>query len=351
MKNKDISNIFEVFMCYTGAVIGAGFASGQEIMSFFAPYGKNGILGIFACGVIFFIYGYIVLKKIFLCNINSFNQYFEDIAGRKIATIIQGVSYGFMFASFCVMVSGSGAVSEELFGTEKFGIFFMAVLCFFVFAVGLDGMVAVNAFMAPLIIIGIIAIGIYAVVFESRGAFASHSFLAVTDNFVASSLVYVSYNTVTLIGVLLPLKEKITSLRTALISSLLSGGALALMGALLWIALKVFESDIYAAPVPMLRIAENAGNIMKYVYGAVLYMAMITTAVSSGFALLSFCTKHLPLSRTSIAGIICGVSVPLAYIGFSDLVNKLYRFFGFLGLFVLFAVIFDGLRFKKQKNT
>ena len=29
-----------------GAIIGAGFASGQEIFSFFYSYGKNGIYGI-----------------------------------------------------------------------------------------------------------------------------------------------------------------------------------------------------------------------------------------------------------------------------------------------------------------
>lgn len=350
MTEKNALNVFEIFMCYVGAVIGAGFASGQEIMSFFMPYGKYGLLGICLCGAVFFVYGYSVLKKIFLCDIHSFGEYFEDIAGALAAKLIQCVAYGFMFASFCVMVSGSGAVAEDFFGVSTPGILFMAVLCFFIFAKGVDGMVAVNAVMTPLITVGIIVLGVYAAAFKTADVFAPFGISRITNNFAVSALVYVSYNTVTLIGVFLPLKEKITSLPTALAASALSGGVLAAMGALLWLALSVFKSDIGGAAVPMLKIAENIGAGMKYAYGAVLYMAMITTAASSGFALVSLGERLLPIGRVPISALLCAASVPLAYVGFADLVNKLYRFFGFLGLFVLFAVIFDGARCKKAKK-
>lgn len=350
MKNKGVYGVFEIFMCYVGAVIGAGFASGQEIMSFFIPHGIYGLFGICLCGGVFFAYGYIVLKKIFVCDIRTFAEYFEDIAGKSAARLIQAVAYGFMFASFCVMVSGSGAVAEEFFGAGTAGILFMALLCFFIFARGVGGMVAVNAVMTPLIALGIIALGIYTAVFKSTAAFFAFSASRLTDNFAVSALVYVSYNTVTLIGVFLPLKNKITSLRTAFVSSALSGGVLALMGALLWFAIITFKSELGGASVPMLKIAENAGSIMKYAYGAVLYMAMITTASSSGFALVSLGEKHLPVGRTSISALLCAASVPLAYVGFDNLVNKLYRFFGFLGLFVLFAVLLDGLKLRKYRS-
>lgn len=42
---------------YIGTLIGAGFASGQEIMSFFTIYGKGGLLGIIVVSVFFFILG------------------------------------------------------------------------------------------------------------------------------------------------------------------------------------------------------------------------------------------------------------------------------------------------------
>lgn len=351
MKREEITNIFKIFMCYVGAVIGAGFASGQEIMSFFINYGEAGLAGVVICGALFFAYGFTALNKIYIRDIGSFSGYFADVAGKKTAGFIQVVAYGFMFASFCVMVSGSGAVAEQLFGANTLGIVFMAALCFFVFLKGVDGMVAVNAFMTPLITIGIIAVGLYALVFEHTDVFAGFTADTLTDNFLVSALVYVSYNTVTLIGVLLPLKDHVTSKRVAFFSALLSGGVLALMGAMLWAAMWIFKSELINVDVPMLYIADKAGVIMRYSYAAVLYMAMITTAVSSGFALLSFVKKYVSIGNGTLSAILCISAVPLAYVGFSDLVNKLYRFFGFLGMFVLVMVLLDGIRLKIWKNS
>lgn len=346
MKREEMTNVFKIFMCCVGAIIGAGFASGQEIMSFFINYGEAGIAGMAVCGVLFFVYVYVALKKIYVYNVTSFSGYFQDVAGRLTAKAIQAIAYGFMFASFCVMVSGSGAVADQLFGANTFGIIFMAVLCFFVFLKGVDGMVAVNAIMTPLIIAGIIAVGVFALVFRSSEVFSVAEISHVADNFFTSAIVYVSYNTVTLIGVLIPLKERVTSGRVAFFSGLLSGGVLALMGIMLWMAMWIFRSELVNVDVPMLYIADKAGNIMRYSYAAVLYMAMITTAVSSGFALLSFLKKYIHISNVVLSAVICISAIPLAYVGFADLVNKLYRFFGFLGAFVLAVVLLDALKLK-----
>ena len=350
MNREEMTNIFKIFMCCTGAIIGAGFASGQEIMSFFVNYGKSGIAGVIISGVLFFAYVYVVLKKIRLRNITTFSGYFADVSGKKTAAFIQAVSYGFMFASFCVMVSGSGAVAEQLFGMNTVGIVFMAVLCFVVFLKGVDGMVAVNAVMTPVIIIGILAVGVYALIFKDAAVFADFGVERITDNFFVSAVVYVSYNTVTLIGILLPLKKQMTSGKVAFFSALLSGGMLCSMGLILWSLLWIFKNELVNIGVPMLFIADKGGVIMKGVYAAVLYMAMITTAVSSGFALLDFLNRRLCLNATVLPAIMCAVSVPLAYVGFAELVDKLYRFFGFLGVFVLVLVLLDGIKLKIWKK-
>ncbi|MBR2477177.1 MAG: hypothetical protein IKB50_03460 [Clostridia bacterium] len=347
MKSVDFHNAFRIFMCYVGAVIGAGFASGQEIMSFFSGCGTYGMWGIIISGILFFLYGWIALSKIRNHNIESFSGYFEGIAGKKIALLIQYIAYGFMFASFCVMISGSGAVAEELFGVNTVGILFMAILCFVVFLKGVDGMVAVNAVMTPLIIIGIVLISVLSLSGRSADVFKIFGKDSLTDNFVVSAIVYVSYNTVTLIGVFLPLKPFITSRKVSFTAPLLSGCVLATMGCLIWFLINLFGDKLSGADVPMLTIAGETGNIIKYLYAAVLYMAMITTAVSSGFALIEFLKSKTHLGNASISATLCTLSIPLAYVGFSNLVDKLYRFFGFVGAFVLFAVLLDGVRWRR----
>lgn len=342
MNKSDFNNTFQIFMCYVGAVIGAGFATGQEIVSFFIEYGVWGGVGVAVCGVLFFAYGYVALAKIRRRNISSFSGYFNDISGKGLGKIIEIIAYAFMFASFCVMVSGSGAVAEQMFGMQTAGVVAMSVLCFFIFLKGVNGMVVVNAVMTPLIAIGIILVSAIALLNDSTEVFRVFGEKSATDNFLVSSIVYVSYNTVTLIGVLLPLKKKITTQKVAFYSSLLSGLALAAMGGLLWLVLWILREDIGGVEVPMLYVASLSG--VMHLYAAVLYMAMITTASSSGFALIEYVKSKTRLGTLPISAFLCIISIPLAYVGFANLVDKLYRFFGVVGAFVLFAVLLDGAR-------
>ena len=48
--------VISITLVIIGALIGAGFASGQEIFSFFYIYGKNGIYGILIMSILIGIF-------------------------------------------------------------------------------------------------------------------------------------------------------------------------------------------------------------------------------------------------------------------------------------------------------
>ena len=50
-----------------GALIGAGFASGQEIYAFFYKYGVNGLFGLIICSILTGV----IINKIFRILLNS----------------------------------------------------------------------------------------------------------------------------------------------------------------------------------------------------------------------------------------------------------------------------------------
>ena len=56
--------VISITLVIIGALIGAGFASGQEIFSFFYIYGKNGIYGILIMSILIGIFIYKSLKII-----------------------------------------------------------------------------------------------------------------------------------------------------------------------------------------------------------------------------------------------------------------------------------------------
>ena len=78
-----LKNILIITMTIIGSIIGAGFASGQEINSFFYKYGIIGILGILIS--IFLIS--LIIYKVFLIikkeNINNYKEFLKIIFENK----------------------------------------------------------------------------------------------------------------------------------------------------------------------------------------------------------------------------------------------------------------------------
>ena len=59
-----MNNVLKIVFLIIAALIGAGFASGQELYVFFYSYGAKGLLGVLVCSFIFGYVAYKVLKII-----------------------------------------------------------------------------------------------------------------------------------------------------------------------------------------------------------------------------------------------------------------------------------------------
>lgn len=68
-------SIFTLASIYIGTVIGAGFASGQEVLQFFGKYGYKGILGVMVITVLFSLLGASVLNAVYTRKISSLEEF------------------------------------------------------------------------------------------------------------------------------------------------------------------------------------------------------------------------------------------------------------------------------------
>ena len=97
-----------------GALIGAGFASGQEIYLFFYKYGKWGFFGILLCS---FIIGFIIYKTfniIYTKKVKDYKEFLELIfKNEKISFFINIVINTFLCITFFIMISGFGAYFKQ----------------------------------------------------------------------------------------------------------------------------------------------------------------------------------------------------------------------------------------------
>ena len=98
---------------YMGTLIGAGFATGREIMSFFTIYGLYGLLGIILACVLFFFLGYFILKQAIRHQSGCIRDILLPIAGEKLMLVFEVFTDFFCLAGFYIMMSGCGAVFCE----------------------------------------------------------------------------------------------------------------------------------------------------------------------------------------------------------------------------------------------
>lgn len=339
---KDNSYI-KLACIYTGTVIGAGFASGQEIMKFFGVFGYKGLVSILLASILFSIIGMVVLKRVYENKIKSYDDFIVPIFGKRIGDLIDIIVTCFLFAVYVIMLSGSGAVFYQQFGIDyNIGIYIMALLTFITFLFSIKGVSIVNVLLVPLLIIGIILISGFVIFKEGINiSNINGAQISVTGNFISSALIYVSYNSLTVIVVMTSLFKIIGSKSSAIKGGLLGGITLGIIASFIVLVTLIYYTDIYNTELPMLKIASRLGSIGTFTYGIILLLAMFTTAISNGFGFLERIKSYIKINDKILLIIFIILTIPLSKLGFSKLVGTLYPMFGYLGLFIIIGMFLN----------
>ena len=149
-----LSNILKVSGVYVGTVVGAGFASGRELVLFFLSFGDAWFLGVVFSALLFSVLGYGVLVTAKRSGASGYGGFLRGIMGRRLGRLMEIVSGLFLCVLFYAMTAATGAAFKEAFGISYItGVVLMLVLCFFVFLFETRGIVAVNALLSPLLIL------------------------------------------------------------------------------------------------------------------------------------------------------------------------------------------------------
>ena len=153
-------DILKVVFVIIGTLIGAGFASGQEVNTFFFSFGIKGLFGIILSSFIIGIIIYKTFKIIYKNNINNYKEFLNCLLkNEKINNITNSIINIFILVSFYVMIAGFGAyLQQELNLNSIIGSSILAILCLILFKTNVKGLVKVNEILIPILIIIVILI-------------------------------------------------------------------------------------------------------------------------------------------------------------------------------------------------
>ncbi|MGI5879976.1 MAG: hypothetical protein ACOX6L_05185 [Syntrophomonadaceae bacterium] len=328
---------------YLGAIIGAGFASGQEIVQFFVIYGGSGLKGCILAGVLFALLGGVLLSGAHRHKKSNYQNLLQTWMGKKVGIIFDILLALFLFLGISTMLSASGAVFyEHLYLPKGLGVFISYTVVMVLLFIGKKGLIASYNILVPIKIILLLIISVYLCWGMPHKEAVSYTAFVVPAGqvrWVLSAILYVAYN-FTLAMVVLTEYQTVTSRRDGIIGAIWGGMILGVLVILNYMALTRFMPTVIHYQVPMLYISGQISPLAKSVYTLVLWIGIITTAIANAYGFTQRIAHFIKI-RYQLCLILCmTLALPLAMLSFSQLVGTVYPLFGLLGIILMISLLF-----------
>ena len=329
-----MKNVLKVVFVIIGTLIGAGFASGQEVYLFFFSYGMKGLIGILISSIIIGVVIYSTFNILNKYKINTYKDFLNILIPKntKLKIIANFIINIFILITFFIMIAGFGAYFEQEIGINRLvGSLVLAIITFIVFMTSIKGVVKVNELLVPILIGFIFIIGIISI--KDTHILNLENYVIRTNytNFALSAVLYSSYNSILLIPVLITLNNYVKNKKQIFYISFISAIVTILLSVIIFLLLVRVDVDISKLEMPVVYVVSNMFKILRYIYGVIILGSIFTTAISLGVSFLQNTAKNKK-GYTQIAIIMCITSVIISKFGFSNLVSLLYPIFGYLGL-------------------
>ena len=327
---------FTIALVIVGALIGAGFASGQEIYSFFYSYGSIGIIGIvITCSLISFAI-YKSLKIICTNKINNYDEFLRVfIKNEKVTKAINMILNILLLVTFYIMIAGFGAYFEQEIKVNKIiGSSILAILTALVFFTSVKGVLKVSEYIVPVLIIFIVLIGGMNLLTINPEVEIS----VIKKGWLLSSITYCSYNMILLIPVLISIRKQIIKTENIKYIAILCGILMMTMSMLIYMLLMKADVEISTLEMPTVYVIRTSFSQYKTIYAFIILASIFTTAISIGIGFLQNVSKNKK-SYAQLVGFMCITSLIIANFGFSKLVNFVYPLFGYIGIIQLLWLI------------
>ena len=328
--------IISITLVIIGALVGAGFASGQEIFSFFYLYGVYGVFGIILMCILMYILIYKTLKIIYLNKIDNYNEFLKlflkENKANKIINIIINI---LLLFSFFIMVAGFGAYFEQELGINRlFGSFLFSFLCAIVFFLDIKGILKISNIVVPVLIIFIIFIGIKNIL-----NIQDIKLIRTKNNWIMSSILYTSYNLILLIPVLISLRKQISKELNIKYIAFFSSIIINILAILIFMLMAEWNLiDLEKQEMPAIYIVRNKFFEFRNMYAFIILASIFTTAISVGIGFLQNISKNKK-SYTKYVIIMCITSLFITKIGFSKVMNFIYPVFGYFGIMQIVLIL------------
>ncbi|MBO8125676.1 MAG: hypothetical protein H0Z38_00380 [Firmicutes bacterium] len=334
---------------YVGAVVGAGFATGQEINQFFVGFGRWGLAGVAVAGFLLVFLGRLILVFTYFHGLADYREGLKVLLGPVGSKVGDAMTSFFLFGGLAIMLAGGGEVIAHLGVAKALASLGFAGQVLAGISGGPQRFTQVNKLLVPFLIgmsvllvaarwlswweVPVVAEGIRPPLF-TMGLITP----MLLPNWLVAAGLYAAFNLGIVFTVFSSLGEVILDRRTAEHGAVISGGLLSLL-------LVFFYLGILSVPgakdqaIPMAYVAAQGPKIAHLAYLFLLMAAMYTSAVANGYALSQRYKAWFRGSVPLTAALFLSGAWLLARGGFVTLVSTIYPIYGYLWSVVLIILL------------
>ncbi|MDW7673910.1 MAG: hypothetical protein SCK28_05150 [Bacillota bacterium] len=335
---------YQIAAAYIGTIVGAGFATGQEVLQFFAFFGIGGLAAIAFATLQFAVFGYLILNIANKLKAQSHLQLIRYISGPTIGYLIDLVITGFLFGALVTMAAGMGAIfTQQLELPNIIGIGLLLLVTMVTVFYGINGVISIVSYLVPALMLIIVGVSLNSLIGNFDNFIANLEWTATGSAPVPfwplSAIIYTSYNIVIAVAVLAPLGSLATDANQKQ-GAIMGAVGLGIGAMVINLAIIANVPAVLQYEVPMLFISNLAGPIVTVFYTIALVVGVYTTAVAS---LYGFAARVVAPESKSFRMLTFGSSVMaffLAQFGFSTLVGILFSAVGYAGLLLLGSLVY-----------
>ena len=350
MKNN-FARSFIIAMAYVGVVVGAGFASGQEVLQYFVAFGLEGIFGGILALVIFSITGKAILDlgNYFLAN--EHNYVLEETLPKwvskafDVSLIISTFGIGF------VMIAGAGANLNQQFGLPLLaGSILLTLLIIICGFLDVKKVTNVIGSITPFLVIFLFGISIYAI-FKSDLSFndaipLTKQVKTTLPHWSIAGWNYVGMNIMTGFSMAIVIGGDLFNRKTAIKGGFWGGAICGFLIILSTIALILQVPNVATSPMPMLELVNQANPILGIIYSIIIFGMIFNTGAGVYYSLASRFAPTDKKKFTKILTITTFLGLGISTVGFTDLISYAYPVIGAMGMALIVILIYLNFKYK-----
>mgnify|MGYP001213536892 CR=1 FL=1 len=325
--------VLQIAFTYVGTVVGAGFASGKEILHFFTRYGWMATLTIGFASALFVWLGTKLMLIAHELNAESYEDMNKHLFGNKWGGWFSLFSLVVLFGITAVMLAGAGSVLEEHFRLSyQFGLLLTLLCAYAVIVKGIKAIMAVNTVVVPLML------GISGLLFgAAAGSPDADRWLRLTSDdplgkIWTSPFLYVAFNLATAQAALVPLATSVTNRKWLKAGGVTGGVGIGLMLLGGHIALATHMPGIARFEIPMGHLAASLGPTWQLLFLAAILGEIFTTLVANVYGLSLQLRQRTGIREKTVIAVALAFGYGISQIGFGKLLTTLYPLFGLVSL-------------------